>query len=138
MRADGSIVQLSDDLKLDRQMRHHIEVVIDRLTMSASVRSRLAEAVELALRMGEGTLVVALEEGPGGSNAKLPVEADEENHSDEPGTGRASGTRSETGRASGTGRRVGERVAHSVRSGRQSRTTATWCFRRNMRVRIVD
>ena len=69
-RADGTIVQLTDDLKLDRQMRHNIEVVIDRLTMSAALRSRLAEAVELALRMGEGTLIVALE-GMGGTD-KLP------------------------------------------------------------------
>src|SRR5688572_12567128 len=60
-RADGTIVQLTDDLKLDRQMRHNIEVVIDRLTMTAAVRSRLAEAVELALRMGEGTLMVTIE-----------------------------------------------------------------------------
>ncbi len=60
-RADGAVVQLSDDLKLDRQMRHDIEVVIDRLTMSAGIRSRLAEAVELALRLGQGTLIVTPE-----------------------------------------------------------------------------
>ena len=60
-RADGTVVQLADDLKLDRQMRHDIEVVIDRLTMSAGIRSRLAEAAELALRMGQGTLIVAME-----------------------------------------------------------------------------
>ncbi len=33
-RVDGTVVQLTDDLKLDRQMRHNIEVVIDRLTMA--------------------------------------------------------------------------------------------------------
>jgi excinuclease ABC subunit A len=87
-RADGTIVQLTDDLKLDRQMRHDIEVVIDRLTMTPGVRSRLAEAVELALRMGEGTLVVTMEqatddspnaigngEDSGASNPGLPAGA---------------------------------------------------------------
>ncbi|HTM53553.1 MAG TPA: excinuclease ABC subunit UvrA [Pirellulales bacterium] len=57
-RVDGQIVALSDDLHLDRQMRHNIEVVIDRLTVGQS-RARLAEAVELALKMGAGSLLVA-------------------------------------------------------------------------------
>ena len=56
------MVRLSDDLRLDRQMRHNIEVVIDRLAVGPKVRPRLAEAVELALRLGEGNLVVAMEE----------------------------------------------------------------------------
>src|SRR5271167_3571550 len=51
-RVDGQVVQLSDDLKLDRQMRHHIEVVIDRLVVGPSARTRLAEAVELGLKLG--------------------------------------------------------------------------------------
>src|SRR6185295_15484798 len=46
---------------LDRQMRHDVEVVIDRLGMKADLRPRLAEAVELALRMGQGNLIVAEE-----------------------------------------------------------------------------
>lgn len=60
-RVDGDVVQLSDDLSLDRQMRHDIEVVIDRLVMKGDVRPRLAEAVELALKMGKGNLIVAVE-----------------------------------------------------------------------------
>jgi excinuclease ABC subunit A len=61
-RVDGRIVQLTDDLALDRQMRHDIEVVIDRLVAGPSVRTRLAEAVELGLKLGEGNLIVALED----------------------------------------------------------------------------
>ncbi len=57
-RVDGEIVQLSDNLSLDRQMRHDIEVVVDRLVMKGDIRPRLAEAVELALRLGEGNLIV--------------------------------------------------------------------------------
>ena len=52
----AAVVPLTDDLQLDRQMRHNIEVVIDRLTAGPTVRARLAEAVELALKLGEGRI----------------------------------------------------------------------------------
>ncbi len=60
-RVDGTIVRLTDDLRLDRQMRHDIEVVVDRLVAGHGVQGRLAEAVELALKIGEGNLIVAPE-----------------------------------------------------------------------------
>jgi excinuclease ABC subunit A len=61
-RVDGKIVRLNDDLKLDRQMRHDIEVVIDRIVQSgATGRNRLAESVEHALAVGEGNIIVTKE-----------------------------------------------------------------------------
>ena len=63
-RVDGDVVSLTDDLQLDRQMRHDIEVVVDRLVAKATIRPRLAEAVDLALKIGEGNLIVAAERGP--------------------------------------------------------------------------
>ena len=57
-RVDGHIVHLNDDLQLDRRMRHDIDVVVDRLVSGPKIRARLAEAVELALRLGNGNLVV--------------------------------------------------------------------------------
>ena len=62
-RVDGQTVSLADNLGLDRQMRHTIEVVVDRLASGRGTganRSRLAEAVELALKVGHGTLLVEL------------------------------------------------------------------------------
>ena len=53
-RVDGRVVHLSDSLRLDRQMRHNIEVVIDRLVAGPKIRPRLAEAVEMALATGSG------------------------------------------------------------------------------------
>ncbi len=70
-RVDGSVVRLTDELRLDRQMRHNIEVVVDRLVAGQAIHARLAEAVELALKIGEGSLIVARE--PGG---QPPGEAD--------------------------------------------------------------
>ncbi len=64
---------LTDDLLLDRQMRHDIEVVIDRLVAGPAVRTRLAEAVELGLKLGQGNLIVALEDIAPGST---PVNRD--------------------------------------------------------------
>ncbi len=60
-RVDGRMVRLSDSLQLDRQMRHDIEVVVDRLVAKPGTRPRLAEAVEQALKLGQGTLVVTVE-----------------------------------------------------------------------------
>jgi len=62
-RVDGAVVHLGDDLNLDRQMRHNIEVVVDRLTAGPDIRPRLAEAVELASRQGKGNLVIATDSG---------------------------------------------------------------------------
>ena len=59
-RVDGRIVQLSDDPRLDRNTRHNIEIVVDRLVLKDSVRGRLAEAVENALSLGQGTLIVQI------------------------------------------------------------------------------
>jgi excinuclease ABC subunit A len=70
-RVDGRVVSLAEAPSLDKQMKHTIEVVIDRLKAGAAQRTRLAEAVELALKMGQGRLLVVMgdEESPGDSLA---------------------------------------------------------------------
>jgi excinuclease ABC subunit A len=60
-RVDGQIVRLTDDLKLDRRIKHDIEVVVDRLKLDKHVRSRLAEAVEQALTLAEGNVIIGIE-----------------------------------------------------------------------------
>ncbi len=60
-RVDGQVVRLSDDLQLDRRIKHHIEIVIDRLKNEPKVRPRLAEAVDQALNLADGALIVAVE-----------------------------------------------------------------------------
>ncbi len=59
-RVDGEVVALADAPELARHVRHDIEIVVDRLTLSQKVRPRLAEAVESALNLGDGTLIVQL------------------------------------------------------------------------------
>jgi excinuclease ABC subunit A len=77
-RVDGRVVQLSDNLRLDRQMRHNIEVVIDRLVAGPAARPRLAEAVELALRMGGGTLIVEVEQADSAAPPRAEAGDDQE------------------------------------------------------------
>ena len=63
-RVDGKIAKLTDDLKLDRQMRHNIEVVIDRIIQSGpGNRNRLAEAIERGLAVGDGQIELITENG---------------------------------------------------------------------------
>ena len=66
-RVDGRIVQLSADLRLDKQMKHTIDVVVDRLEAGKSARSRLAESVESALKLADGKLVISVEGTTSGS-----------------------------------------------------------------------
>ena len=63
-RVDGQVAALSEDLRLDRQIKHNIEVVVDRIRMKADMRPRLAESVDQALRLGEGALIVARDGEP--------------------------------------------------------------------------
>ena len=49
-RVDGEIVELSDDLEIDRKKKHNIELVVDRLVIKPDARSRLTESVETALK----------------------------------------------------------------------------------------
>jgi len=60
-RVDGNVVQLTDDLQLDKQMKHTIDVVVDRLIAGKSPRARVAEAIETALNLAERKLVIARE-----------------------------------------------------------------------------
>ncbi|MDR2659327.1 MAG: excinuclease ABC subunit UvrA [Spirochaetaceae bacterium] len=60
-RIDGLLVNLDDSVKLDKQKKHTIEIVTDRLILSKDGRSRLAEAVETALQTADGILLAVVE-----------------------------------------------------------------------------
>ena len=58
IRADGEVLDLNDPIKLDKNKKHNIEVVVDRLIIKADIRKRLAESAETALRLSGGLLLV--------------------------------------------------------------------------------
>ena len=61
-RVDGELVEATDPPELDKNRKHTVEVVVDRLSVREGVAARLADSLETALRVGEG-LVRALEVG---------------------------------------------------------------------------
>ena len=60
-RVDGTTYYLEEDISLDKNKRHNIEVIVDRLKVSHDKRSRLAESVESALRLSGGYVMIAPE-----------------------------------------------------------------------------
>jgi excinuclease ABC subunit A len=58
-RVDGNIYELEEDIQLDKNYKHDIEIVIDRPVVDPASRSRLTESVETATRMSTGSVVVA-------------------------------------------------------------------------------
>ena len=60
VRVDGEVRPLDEDIALDKKFKHSIDVVLDRLVMKESIRTRLAESVEMALRLAGGTVTVAV------------------------------------------------------------------------------
>lgn len=58
VRIDGSIYDLSEEIKLDKNIKHNIEVIVDRLVIKDGLRSRLTDSVETATSLSEGLLVV--------------------------------------------------------------------------------
>ncbi|HEY2785976.1 MAG TPA: excinuclease ABC subunit A, partial [Fimbriiglobus sp.] len=77
-RVDGAVVRMTDDLKLDKRIKHNIEVVVDRLKIEPKVRTRLAEAVEQALNLAEGNLIVSVETDVSSSKAQSFKEEESE------------------------------------------------------------
>ncbi|OFW55961.1 MAG: excinuclease ABC subunit A [Candidatus Solincola sediminis] len=61
VRIDGELRDLDEEIKLERYRRHDIEVVVDRLVLKEGVHRRLADSLETALELGDGTLIVSVE-----------------------------------------------------------------------------
>jgi excinuclease ABC subunit A len=59
-RIDGEVIDLGDEIVLDRSKVHDLDVVIDRIAVKEGVKGRLTDSVELALKLGEGRLLVDL------------------------------------------------------------------------------
>jgi len=58
VRVDGILYDLSEEIKLDKNKKHSIEIVVDRLVMREGIRPRLADSVETALSLADGHLLI--------------------------------------------------------------------------------
>ncbi|AVX31677.1 excinuclease ABC subunit A [Carboxydocella thermautotrophica] len=58
VRIDGQIYDLNEPISLEKNKKHTIEVVVDRIVLKEGIRQRLADSLEVALKLGEGIAVV--------------------------------------------------------------------------------
>ena len=58
MRVDGFIYDLSEEIPMDKNNKHNIEVVVDRLVIKESIRSRLTDSLETVFSLSEGSVIV--------------------------------------------------------------------------------
>ena len=58
VRVDGEMKMLEDDIELDKNKRHNIDVVVDRIVKKDDVRSRLSDSMETALKLTDGKVIV--------------------------------------------------------------------------------
>ena len=57
-RVDGTIIDLNDDIDIDRKKKHNIDIVIDRLVIKQDIRARLTESIETAMKNANNLVVV--------------------------------------------------------------------------------
>ena len=60
VRIDGEVMDIGEDIQLEKNKKHTIEVVIDRLVVREGMESRLADSLETALKLGEGVAYVQI------------------------------------------------------------------------------
>ncbi len=58
-RIDGVMAELEDSIKLDKQKKHTIEIVVDRIKKTDGIRSRLADSIEIALKNANGIVIIS-------------------------------------------------------------------------------
>ena len=58
VRVDGEIYELTDEIKLDKNKKHEIEVVVDRLVIKEDITSRLTESIEVALKRADNMVLI--------------------------------------------------------------------------------
>ncbi len=63
IRVDGNMYELSEDITLDKNIKHNIEIVIDRLSVREGIEKRLTDSIETALRIADGLMVVDIIDG---------------------------------------------------------------------------
>ena len=58
VRVDGNMYELTEEIKLEKNLKHSIEIIIDRLSIREGIEKRLTDSVENALKLGNGLMIV--------------------------------------------------------------------------------
>ena len=62
VRIDGNLYELSDTIKLEKNIKHNIEIVVDRLVIKPGIERRLADSIETVMSLADGLMIVDLGE----------------------------------------------------------------------------
>ena len=62
VRIDGNLYELSEEIKLDKNIKHNIEIVVDRLIVREGIEKRLTDSIENALSLGNGLMMVDVQD----------------------------------------------------------------------------
>jgi excinuclease ABC subunit A len=63
VRVDGSLYEIGEQIPMDKNKKHDVQVVVDRIVVGPEQRSRLVESIETAARLGGGSVIIAPEQG---------------------------------------------------------------------------
>ena len=63
VKIDGNLYELSEEIKLDKNIKHLIEIVVDRLVVKEGIERRLADSIETVMNLSDGLLVVDVVDG---------------------------------------------------------------------------
>ncbi|MCI6422592.1 MAG: excinuclease ABC subunit UvrA [Blautia sp.] len=63
VQIDGNLYELSEEIKLDKNMKHNIEIVVDRLIVKEGIEKRLTDSIESVLHLAEGLMIVDTMDG---------------------------------------------------------------------------
>ncbi len=58
VRVDGTVYDINDEIKLEKNKKHNIEVVVDRIVIKEGIKSRLTDSIETALKLSEGLVII--------------------------------------------------------------------------------
>lgn len=63
VNVDGNVYELSEEIKLDKNIKHNIEIVVDRLVIKEGIEKRLTDSIESVLKLAEGLMIVDVIDG---------------------------------------------------------------------------
>ncbi|MCI9360066.1 MAG: excinuclease ABC subunit UvrA [Hungatella sp.] len=63
IRIDGNQYELSEEIKLDKNIKHNIEIIVDRLVVRPGIEKRLTDSIETAMSLGNGLMMVDVTDG---------------------------------------------------------------------------
>ena len=63
VRVDGSLYELSEEIRLEKNIKHNIEIVVDRLVVKEGIEKRLTDSIETVMKLSDGRMIVDVADG---------------------------------------------------------------------------